>query len=372
MPDALDAWPEVAVIIPARDESAVIGKTVAAHARSAYPGRMSIVLVDDASSDGTGSIAREAFDAALPDALPEEAEDSRTLLVMEAPPLEPGWTGKLAAQNAGLRASHDLAPGARYVLLTDADILHGPHVLTQLVAKAAHDRLALVSVMAQLDARGLWGGLLIPAFVFFFRKLYPFARVNTPDDPVAGAAGGCMLVDRFVLERAGGFEAIRKALIDDCALARLIKGEPPERPIWLGHGKDVVSLRDNRSISSIWSMVARTAYAQLNYSIPMLIGTVIGMALIYLAGPIAVLGWSWHGDVLASLTGAAAWGLMTLAYLPTIRAYKLPEVSAIALPLAAFFYTAMTIDSARAHIQGRGGAWKGRTYPHWPSRSSRG
>ncbi|MGF1457191.1 MAG: glycosyltransferase [Alphaproteobacteria bacterium] len=357
--EALDAWPEVAAILPARDEAAVIGQAMAGHATSAYPGRLSLIVVDDASNDGTGALAREAFDAALPDA----ATDRRSLLVMDAPPLEAGWTGKLAAQQAGLKASHDLAPGARYVLLTDADIVLGPDVLSRLVAKAVRERRALVSVMARLDSRGFWGSLLIPAFIFFFRKLYPFRRVNAPEDPVAGAAGGCMLVDRFVLERAGGFAAIRRALIDDCTLARLIKGDPPARSIWLGHDPQVVSLRDNRSFSSIWSMVTRTAFAQLHYSVSLLVGTLIGMTVIYLAGPLAVLGWQWHGSWLALGAGAVAWGLMAFAYRPTVLLYGQPALAALALPLAAALYTLMTLSSALSHFEGRGGAWKGRTYP---------
>ncbi len=353
-----DDWPEMAVIIPARDEADVIGQSIESHARTAYPGRVSVILVDDDSRDGTAQIARKAFDAVKQ--APGTAQ--RSLYIMKAPPLPAGWTGKLAAQHAGLQASHDLAPGARYVLLTDADIVHAPEVLGALVAKAQDDRLALVSLMAKLDARGLFGALLIPAFIFFFKKLYPFRTVNKPSSAMAGAAGGCMLVDRFALESAGGFEAIRGALIDDCSLARLIKGDPPSRGIWLGLSRQVVSLRDNQSLGSIWTMVSRTAFAQLSYSSVFLVGTVIGMGIIYLAGPLALLGLPWHGSTSAAWWGAAGWALMALAYVPTVRFYGHLTPAALLLPLAALLYTAMTIGSALAHWQGRGGAWKGRTY----------
>jgi hopene-associated glycosyltransferase HpnB len=347
-------WPEVAVLIPARDEAATIAHTLRSHAASRYPGALSVVVVDDGSIDGTARIAR-AIAAERP---------GRPIHVIEAPPLPPGWSGKLWALHSATQAVPRLAPEARFLLLTDADILHDPDTASRLVALARARTLALVSLMARLDARGLWGRLLIPAFVFFFQKLYPFALVGDPASPVAGAAGGCVLIDRESLAQAGGIAAIRGALIDDCTLAHLVKHGPPRGAIWLGLADhEVVSQRDNRSLASIWAMVARTAFTQLRHSAGLLAGSLAGLALVYLAGPVAVLGWPWHGDAAAAGIGAMAWGLSALAYRPTLRLYRLHAGWTLTLPLAAAIYTLMTLDSARRHWTGRGAGWKGRTYP---------
>ncbi len=345
-------WPAVAAVIPARDEADVIAASIESHLRSRYPGSFSVILVDDASADGTADNARAV-------SVPGTRHG---LHVIAAPPLAPGWTGKIAAQRAGLDASHRIAPDARYVLFTDADIVHGPDTLARLVAKAEEEDRVLVSLMARLDDRGLWGGLLIPAFVFFFQMLYPFPKVNDPRSSVAGAAGGCMLARRDVFAAAGGFEAMRTALIDDCTLARLMKGVPPRHAIWLGLTRELTSQRDNRSLDSVWSMVARSAYAQLDYSPLLLAGTLLGMVLVYLTGPVLVLTMPWHGSMLAAGLGLAVWIAMAVSYAPTLRLYGRSALQGVALPLAACLYTAMTVSSALRHWQGRGGAWKGRTY----------
>jgi hopene-associated glycosyltransferase HpnB len=345
-------WPEVVAIIPARDEAQTIGAVLASHAASEYPGTFSVILVDDGSTDGTGRIARGVA-----------ATAPRPIHVLSAPPLPHGWTGKLWALETGIRAAGSLAPAAEMILLTDADITHAPDTLSRLVAQAEGQRLALISVMARLDARGFWAALPVPAFVFFFQKLYPFPWVNDHARGTAGAAGGCILVRREALAGIGRIAAIRGALIDDCTLAARVKHGPPRRAVWLGLASHaVVSLRDNRSLGSIWRMVKRTAFSQLRNSTLLLIGSVPGMALIYLAGPLALLLSPLHGDPLTNSLGAVAWSLSGLAYLPTVRLYRLPGWQALGLPLAAFFYGVMTIDSAIAHWRGRGGAWKGRTY----------
>jgi hopene-associated glycosyltransferase HpnB len=249
-------------------------------------------------------------------------------------------------------------------LLTDADIAHAPETLTRLVAFAESHGLAMVSLMARLDARGFWGGLLIPAFVFFFQKLYPFPLVNRPGHHMAAAAGGCMLIRRDVLMARGGIAAIREALIDDCALGALIKRGPPAAPIWLGLAdREVVSLRDNRSLGSIWTMVARTAFTQLRHSWLLLAGTVVAMAVIYLGPPVVLAVGLATASPAWIACGAAACGAMGLAYAPTLNLYGRGVWQAVFLPLAALLYTAMTFSSAVRHLQGSGGQWKGRTYP---------
>ncbi len=343
-------WPDVAVVIPARDEAATIAEVVSAHGATDYPGQVRIFVVDDGSTDGTGDLAREA------------AQD-RGVTVIPAPSLAPEWTGKLWALHNGILAARSAMPSARWLLLTDADIVHAPQTLQALVRMGEARNLALVSLMARLDARGFWGSLLIPAFIFFFQKLYPFAWANDPAKRLAAAAGGCVLIRREALEAIGGIGAIRGALIDDCSLAALIKAGPPRRQIWLGLARhEVESRRDNRALNSIWHMVSRTAFTQLGYSALALAGTVAGMVFLYLVPPIAVVWGLLDGDVLLSLAGIAAWGAMAAAYRPTVLDYGKPLWMAFTLPLAGALYAAMTLDSAIRHWRGAGGAWKGRVY----------
>jgi hopene-associated glycosyltransferase HpnB len=354
LPPAADpaAWPAVAGVVPARDEADSIGAVVQAHLAARYPGDFHLVVVDDNSADGTAVLARAAGAAA-----PER------LTVTPGRPLPAGWTGKLWAQQQGVEAARAQLPHAKYLLLCDADIVFGPDTLRRLAAQAEHEEAALVSLMARLDARGFWASLLIPAFILFFQKLYPFAWSNRPERRwLAAAAGGVMLVRAEAAAALDLPASIRGALIDDCSLAARIKRSG--RTTWIGLAREgeAVSLRDNRGFASIWSMVARTAYAQLGKNPLLLLGCLAGLALLYLAGPVVLLTWAWHRDALAAGLGLAAWAAMTLAFLPTCLDYRRPWAAPL-LPLAGLLYGLMTFDSARRSWLGRGGAWKGRTYP---------
>ncbi len=335
------AWPDVVAVIPARNEAEVIGRAVAGVLGQRYPGRLALVVVDDHSQDGTADIARAAAAATA---------RPRGLTVIGARELPAGWSGKVWAQSEGLAAADRIAPQARYVWLTDADIWHGPGVLAGLVARAEHERRDLVSLMVRLRCESAWERLIVPAFVFFFAKLYPFARVRDARSRVAAAAGGCMLASRAALARIGGFAAIRGELIDDCSLAARIK---PGGAIRLDLADDSVSLRPYNDWRSLWDMIARSAYTQLRYSPPLLAGAVAGMVLTYLVPPVLALGWRlWPAWL--------AWGAMTLAYLPMLREYRQPAWLAPLLPVTALFYLGATIDSARRYWLRRGGQWKGR------------
>ena len=346
------SWPRVVAIIPARNESETIGEVVAAHMAADYAGEFSVVLVDDNSTDDTAERALQHV---------QGRGGARPLTVIDGAPLAEGWTGKLWAVHQGLETAQAASPD--YILLTDADIVMAPHALKRLVAKAEAETLSLVSLMARLDARGFWGGLLVPAFIYFFQKLYPFPRANDPNENTAAAAGGCMLVRVDALDEIGGVAAIRDRLIDDCALARAVKDSSPAAKIWIGLAEnEAVSRRDNRALQSIWNMVARTAYAQLNRSPALLAGTVIGMALIYLAPPVIALSYAAHGDGLATGLALLAWGLMARTYWPTLRLYGQQTWQSASLPVAAAFYAAMTAHSAIRDWRGEGGQWKGRRY----------
>ena len=341
-------WPPAVAIVPARNEAPSVGRTVAALLEQDYPGSFAVVVVDDGSDDGTAEEARRA------------GADSERLTVVAGTPLEPGWTGKLWALAQGLKRARERYPEAAYILFCDADIVCAPHTLRRLVAKAEASGLDLVSVMARLHCESVWERLLIPAFIFFFQKLYPFSWVNDRRRPqAAAAAGGCMLVRRTGLAAAGGIEAIRDRIIDDCALAANMKRGGG---IWLGFSGGVRSLRSYRRLEEIWGMVARTAFIQLDHSAWRLAVTIVGMTAIYLAPPFAVVAGIGAGQAGPALVGLAAWLTMAFAYRPTLRHYGQPAAMALLLPLAALLFTLMTADSARRHWRGRGNAWKGRTY----------
>lgn len=345
-------WPDIVAVIPARNEAATIGAVIAAHLANDYQGKFSVVLADDGSADGTADIARRAAEG-----------NDRPLDIVATPDLTTGWTGKLWALETAIQKAKEIAPGAKYYLFCDADILLARDTIHRLVAKAEGENLAMTSLMARLDAKGHWGALLIPAFIYFFQELYPFPRINDPSENTAGAAGGCMLVRSDALSAIGGVESIKSALIDDCALARRIKDITPSTKIWLGLAQDeAISLRDNSSLSSIWTMVARTAYAQLGYSPLLLAGAMIAMALIYLAPPLIILTIGSHWSMIAIYYALIAWALMAYTYWPTLKLYDRPPWEAAFLPAAAALYTAMMISSALRHWQGQGGQWKGRIY----------
>jgi hopene-associated glycosyltransferase HpnB len=338
------AWPGVTVVIPARDEADGIGQAVGSLLRQDYAGDWNIVLVDDASSDGTAEVARRTA---------WELQAEARLTVFSGRPLPAGWTGKLWALKQGIEVAQAGAKSPDYLLLTDADIVYEPRVLRDLIARAESGRLVLTSLMVKLRCESFAERCLIPAFIFFFQMLYPFSWVNRADRKTAAAAGGCMLVRALALRQAGGIDAIRNALIDDCALARIMKARGP---IWLGLTERVHSIRRYANFEDIRRMVARSAYAQLRYSLLLLVGTVIGMALIYLAPPLLAV----FGGGVAWILGLWTWTLMAVAFQPTLRLYGLSVLWGLALPVIAFCYLLFTLDSAWQFARGQGGMWKGR------------
>jgi hopene-associated glycosyltransferase HpnB len=347
---ALDRWPAVAAVVPARNEEDTIAAVLASLASQDYPGRLSVTLVDDRSDDSTRARA-ETVATGNPDRAP-------TILTGE--PLPKGWSGKLWAVHQGIGQAVRADDRVEFFFLSDADIVHAPDTLRRLIGKAVAEKGDLVSLMAKLHCQTLWERLLIPAFVFFFQKLYPFPRANDGRSRTAAAAGGCVLVRRAALERIGGIAAIRGALIDDCSLAEAVKRSGGR--LWLGLAESTRSLRVYHDLASIWMMVARSAFTQLRYSPLLLAGTAFGMVLLYLVPPLVVLTVPVHGDPVAAILAAVAWGLMALAYLPTVRYYRQPIALALTLPAAGLLYLGMTLDSARRHWWGRGSRWKGRDY----------
>jgi hopene-associated glycosyltransferase HpnB len=252
-----------------------------------------------------------------------------------------------------------------YVLFTDADIEWAPGALRDLVAAAERDDRALVSQMALLRARAGWEKVIVPAFVYFFAQLYPFQRVSSPSARTAAGAGGCMLIRRAALEKAGGLEPVKGALIDDVALGTLLKRDGNR--IWLGLTTDIRSVRPYPRLADLWHMIARSAYVQLRYSPLLLAGTVIGLLFLYAAPPAGLLTWaaaaaggSGKAAALAGVAGLAGWVLMSRTYLPMLRLYRLSALRAPSLPLIAILYAGMLIDSARRHYTGRTVSWRGR------------
>jgi hopene-associated glycosyltransferase HpnB len=338
------AWPEVAIIIPARDEAEGIAASISSLLAQDYATTARIILVDDGSTDGTAEIARRAAAA---------ASRESALELITGKPLPTGWTGKLWALKQGIERAQSALPPPEYYLLSDADIVYQPDVLGSLVARAQADALGLNSLMVKLRCESLAERAMVPAFIFFFEMLYPFAWINRREAATAGAAGGCMLVRADALRRIGGIERIRDALIDDCALAAELKRNDPIR---LSLTERARSIRRYPGFQDIRRMVSRSAYAQLHYSPLILLGVVAGMGLTYLAPPyFALAGPGW-----ARLAGVAAWLLMALAFQPTLRFYRVSPLWGIALPAIALCYTLFTLDSALQHARGKGGLWKGR------------
>jgi hopene-associated glycosyltransferase HpnB len=335
--------PAVAVIVPARDEAEHIGTTIMSLLRQDYAGPWTVILVDDHSSDDTAKIARE------------QAANDRggRLRMVSGAALPAGWTGKLWALEQGVTVAMGLPQAPQYLLLTDADIVHEPDSLTRLVEHAYASGLVLTSLMAKLRCESLAERVSIPGFIFFFQMLYPFRWVNRPQSAVAAAAGGCMLVRADALMQAGGIRAIRGALIDDCAMARLLKARGP---IWLGLTERVRSIRAYPDFAAIRRMVARSAYAQLRYSPLLLLVTTAAMAIIYLVPPVIAL----FGSGPARILALSAWALMALAFQPTLRFYRVSPAWGFALPAIALEYLIFTLDSAYQYVGGRGGSWKGR------------
>lgn len=344
----LKKYPTVWAIVPARDEAEVLPVSLPSLLNQNYEGEFSVVLVDDNSCDRTFQIAQQTA---------EELNKADKLKGIKNKPLAKGWKGKLWAIEQGIDS---VQPAPDYFLFTDADIKHDLNNLSQLIYKAETEDLDLVSLMVLLRCESFWEKLLIPAFVFFFQKLYPFAWVNNPHKSIAAAAGGCILISNQALLDIGGIAAIKDALIDDCALATAVKSQG--KNIWLGLSKTTTSLRQYDNLKVIWDTIARTAFDQLNYSFWLLVATIMGMSIIYLAAPICLV----IGIITTNwlLTGMAlfTWLLMACAYIPTLRLYNLSVLWAFSLSAIAFLYTLMTIDSAIKYYQGKGGSWKGRTY----------
>ena len=362
--DPPSRWPNVIAIVPARNEAATIAPALTSLLLQNYPGEFSIILVDDHSEDATAQIAHQAA---------TKLNATTRIEIHAAAPLPQGWTGKLWALNEGVsrvqrrgaallrpsRATNDRSDPT-YYWFTDADITHAPDTLQRLVARAENNQLDLTSLMVQLQTKTLPERALIPAFLFFFLKLYPPSWIASPQARTAGAAGGCILLRSEALQRIGGLTAIRHEVIDDCALAQAVKASKGK--IWMGLTRASVSLRTYPNFREIRDMIARTAYTQLRYSPLLLIGTLLGMFLTYLA-PIALL---FAPNPAPRILAASTWLLMSLLYLPTIRFYRLSPPWAATLPAAALFYTCATILSAARYYAGRGARWKGRTQAHRP------
>ncbi|MFJ5831868.1 glycosyltransferase [Streptomyces sp. NPDC093089] len=345
-----ERWPRVAVVVPARDEADVLPLSLPSLLGQDYPGPAEVVLVDDGSTDGTGRLAAEL--AGRHGGLP--------LTVVSPGEPEPGWTGKLWALRHGMALARAREPAPEFLLLTDADISHGPDSLRLLVSAAVAHELDLVSQMARLRVVSTWERLVVPAFVYFFAQLYPFRWINRARPLATAAAGGCVLLRTGTAVAAAVPDSIRRAVIDDVSLARAVRRSGGR--IWLGLADHVDSVRPYPGLGELWRMVSRSAYAQLRNNPLLLAGTVAGLVVVYLVPPVALLAGATSGDPAAAWAGGAAWAVMTGTYVPMLRYYRQPLLLAPLLPFTAFLYLLMTVDSAVQHYRGRGAAWKGRTY----------
>lgn len=348
MPAPPGHWPAVTVVMPARNEADLISESLQSLLRQDYSGALSVIVVDDDSSDGTAAVVTRAAQAC--------PNCKVTVVTDSGPPA--GWTGKLWALKQGIATAEQSRPD--YLLLTDADIVHAPDTIAWLVAHSLDGRLILTSLMAKLRCESLAERSHVPAFVYFFQMLFPFSRVRQVHSKVAAAAGGCMLIRADALARAGGIAGIRNALIDDCSLAAKLKGVGP---IWLGLTDRVRSIRPYRTLSDVKQMISRSAYAQLRYSPLLLAGAAIGMALTFLSPPLLAL----FATGLPRYLGLTAWLAMAMSFLPILRFYCLSPLWCVALPGVALLYLCYTFDSAYRHLRQSGGQWKGRVHVNEPS-----
>jgi hopene-associated glycosyltransferase HpnB len=339
----LARWPRVVAVVPARNEAETIARCVESLVAQDYDGEFRIVVVDDHSEDETASLARTAAQA---------AGKAERVEVLQAAELHPGWTGKLWALQQGIGAVGPSQPD--YYWFTDADIVHAPDTLRRLVIRAQSQQLDLASLMVLLQAKTIPEKLLIPAFLYFFLMLYPPKWIADRKSSIAGAAGGCILLRREALEQIGGVVAIRAEVIDDCALARAVKRSGGT--IWMGLTRKSVSLRSYATFGEIRDLIARTAFTQLKYSVMVLLGTILGMLVVYVT-PVVL---AFHTQPVIWRISLAAWALMTVTYLPTVRFYGLSPLWAPLLPSAAVFYLYATVLSSVRYWMGKGGQWKGR------------
>ena len=339
-------WPTVAVVIPARNESECIALSVQSLLRQDYRGPFTVVVVDDDSDDSTGAVATVA------------AAGDRRLSVIRTTGPAAGWTGKLWAVSQGIAAAEASHP--EYLLLTDADIEHAPDTLSWLVSQSMAGRFVLTSLMAKLRCVNLAEKIHVPAFIYFFQMLYPFAWVARADLSTAAAAGGCMLVRADALASVGGIASIRGALIDDCSLGAKLK---TVGPIWLGLTNRVQSIRPYPTFADVARMVTRSAYSQLRYSLLALTATTLGMAITFVAPLMLAL----FASGLPRYLGLLAWAAMSLSFVPTLLYYRLSPIWSAALPGIALLYMSYTLQSAYQHFRRRGGQWKGRVHADAPS-----
>jgi hopene-associated glycosyltransferase HpnB len=327
-------FPDIDIIVPARDESETIGAAIRSLLAQDYAGKFRVILVDDNSTDDTAALAGAA----------------ENLQVIRLHTKPAGWSGKLWALSQGIAASR-----APVLLFTDADIVHDPRHLSSLAAQLLEARLDLVSEMVRLNCTSLAERVLVPAFVYFFQMLYPFAKVNNPQSAVAAAAGGTSLIRREALERIGGVAAIKNSLIDDVALARAVKREGP---IFLAHSGLAASVRRYPAFVDIWRMISRTAFTQLRHSAWLLVLTVAGLTVVWLVPPWELA----FGSGWKRIIALAACALAALSYVPTLARYGRSKAWVLALPLIALFYMAATVGSAINFWRGRGANWKNRAY----------
>ena len=345
-PKQPSAWPSVVAVVPARNESKLISECVRSILAQEYEGNLHLIVVDDHSVDKTEEQARRGARA---------ANSEQNLTVTTANPLPKHWIGKTWAMEHGWKIAKTQLKENDYVWFTDADIKHTPAALKHLAGRAVDQNLELVSTMVLLKCRTFWEKVFTPAFIYFFKLLYPFNYVNTKPKRYAGAAGSCMLIKRATLEKIGGMKSIRKELIDDCALAKQIKNEGH---IWLGLTKDSVSQRGYSKFTAGWNLIARSAYTQLNYSLPSLLFCIVGLLLLFIYPPVIIFA----GPFPANILGIITWIVMTATYIPILHRYRCRPLWAIFLPIISLLYLTATIGSAIRHFSGANGSSKRRNH----------
>jgi hopene-associated glycosyltransferase HpnB len=334
-PDTRADLSPITVLIPARNEQDVISDTLDGLTQQGK--NLNIILIDDQSNDQTSEIAR--------------SKNLPYLQIIHGRSLASGWSGKLWALEQGrLMAKTPL------ILLLDADIYLKPHILNTLLLKMEREQLDLISLMARLRMESFWEKLLIPAFIFFFKLLYPFSLSNSVQSRVAAAAGGCILVKTDMLEKVNAFNSLKQCLIDDCSLARKIKNAGGR--IWLGLTHSAVSLRPYNKLDNIWAMVDRSAFTQLQHSWLLLLLTTLLMIAAFVNPVLAII----YGDSVAVILGLCTLVFLFICYLPVLNFYSINPLWGCFLPVIGTLFLCMTWSSAWQYLTDKGARWKDRSY----------
>ena len=337
--------PVVSVIVPARNEEECLAPCLESLvAQSGID--FEVIVVDDASTDRTAEIAR-SFAAAR---IGADAPVRPRVTVVPAPPLPDHWTGKNNAMAAGAK----IAKG-KWLLFTDADTVHKPGSLARAVAEAEEHSAALLSYSPEQEVRTFWEKAVMPVVFAELAATYPPKKVNDPASPIAAANGQYLLISREACDAVGGHAAISSNLLEDVAMARLVKSSG--RKIFFRYGGDAVRTRMYRSWEQMKEGWTKNLALLFKHPLPraFILLTFWAFSWLTLAlGMVAIVLGYWR----------VAYYLLPVLFLYGRIAYGKfkPAANLLAIAFGIPIASCLLLRSASARKNG-GVLWKGRSYP---------